>query len=86
MEIQQKDNETLVGYGHHFKTAAKQYTFDSDNVAICIFVEGFGLCMPLQLGFMKRTLKLWSHQNSWKIQCSTTANSHADTLHGQYDL
>ena len=40
IEIQQKDNETLVSYIHHFKTAAKQCTFDKDTMVICIFVEG----------------------------------------------
>ena len=40
MEIQQRDNETLVAYIHHFKTAAKQCAFDNDTVAICIFVKG----------------------------------------------
>ena len=40
MEIQQKDNETCTAYVHYFKTAAKQCAFDSDTVAICIFVKG----------------------------------------------
>ena len=39
MEIQQKDNETLAMYIHHFKTAAKQCAFDNDTVAIHIFVK-----------------------------------------------
>ena len=39
MEIQQKDNETLAAYIHHFKTAAKQRAFDNDTVVICIFVK-----------------------------------------------
>ena len=40
MEIQQKDNETLAAYIHHFKTAAKWYTSGNDTVAISIFVKG----------------------------------------------
>ena len=40
LEIQQKDNETLAAYIHHFKTAVKQCTFDSDTVAMYIFVKG----------------------------------------------
>ena len=40
MEIQQKDNETLAAYIHHFKMAAKLCTFDSDTVAIHIFIKG----------------------------------------------
>ena len=40
MEIQQKDNETLAGYIHHFKTTAKQCTFGSDTVTSHIFVKG----------------------------------------------
>ena len=40
MEIQQKHNETLAAYIHHFKTSAKGCTFANDTVAICIFVEG----------------------------------------------
>ena len=39
MEIQQKDNETLAAYIHHFKTVAKWCTFDNDTVAICFFVQ-----------------------------------------------
>ena len=41
MEIQQKENETLAAYIHHFKTAAKWCTFNNDTAAICIFVKGF---------------------------------------------
>ena len=40
MEMQQKDNETLAAYVQCFTTTARQYTFDSDTVAICIFVKG----------------------------------------------
>ena len=40
MEIQQKDNETQMAYVYHFKTAAKQCTFDNDTVAIHSFVKG----------------------------------------------
>ena len=40
MEIQQKDNEILTAYVHHFKTAAKWCAFDNDTAAICIFVKG----------------------------------------------
>ena len=40
METQQKDNETLATYIHHFKTAAKVCAFDNDTVAINIFVKG----------------------------------------------
>ena len=40
MKIQQKDNETLAAYIHHFKTAAKQCAFDNDSVAIHIFDKG----------------------------------------------
>ena len=39
MEIQQKDNETLAAYIHHFKTAAMQCTFDNDTAAIHSFVK-----------------------------------------------
>ena len=39
MEIQQKDNETLVAYIYHFKTAARQCAFYDDPVAIHIFVK-----------------------------------------------
>ena len=42
MQIQQKDNETLAAYIHHFKTAAKHCTFDNNTMAICIFVKGLG--------------------------------------------
>ena len=40
MEIQQNDNEALAAYIHHFKTAAKQCTFDNDTAAIHICVKG----------------------------------------------
>ena len=36
----QKDNETLVAYIGHFKTAPKQCAFNGDSVAIHIFVKG----------------------------------------------
>ena len=39
MEIQQKDNETLAAYIHHFTTVAKQCAFDNDTAAIHIFVK-----------------------------------------------
>ena len=39
IEIQQKDNETLNTYVHHFKTAAKWRAFDNDTVAIHIFFK-----------------------------------------------
>ena len=42
MDIQQKDNETLAAYFHHFKTAAKSCAFDNDTAAIHIFVKGLG--------------------------------------------
>ena len=38
MEIQQKDEENLAAYIYHFKTAAKQCTFDNDpcgNLHFC---------------------------------------------------
>ena len=41
MEIQQKDNETVAAYIHHFKTAARQCAFGHDTTVICIFVKGF---------------------------------------------
>ena len=40
MEIQQKDNETLAAYIHCFKAAVKQYAYDNDTAAICIYVKG----------------------------------------------
>ena len=40
MEIKQKDNETLAAYIHHFKTAAKQCSFDNETVAIHILDKG----------------------------------------------
>ena len=40
MEIQQRDNETLAAYVHHFKTDAKRCHFNSDTAVICIFVKG----------------------------------------------
>ena len=47
----------------------------------------FRLCTPLQLKFTKGPSNfVWSHQIGWKIQCSTTTNGQADTLHGQYDV
>ena len=35
MEIQQKDNEILAAYVHHFKTAAKQCTFNNGHLHFC---------------------------------------------------
>ena len=58
IEIQQRDNETLIAYVHCFKTVAKQCTFDNDTAAINIFVKGLWMHTPPQLRFMERTLKL----------------------------
>ena len=40
MEIQQKENETLVADIHHFKREAKRCDFSNDTVTICIIVKG----------------------------------------------
>ena len=40
MEIQQRDNKILTAYVHWFKTEANQCDFNSDTIAICIFVKG----------------------------------------------
>ena len=72
MEIQQKDNETLAAYIHSFQTTAKQCAFGNDNVAICtLLLKEFGMCTPLQLKFMKRTLKLWLKSSGWLKNCNT---------------
>ena len=39
MEIQQKDNETMAAYIHHFKMIAKLCPFDNDTAAINIFLK-----------------------------------------------
>ena len=49
MEIQQKDNGTLIAHVHHFKTAAKLCVFDSDTAAIYILLKDFRMHMPPQL-------------------------------------
>ena len=58
MEIQQKDNEALAAYIHHFKTAANPSTFDNDTVAICIFAKKLQDAPLLHLKYM-RTPQLW---------------------------
>ena len=40
MEIQQRDNETLAAYVHHFKMEAKRCDFNIDTAAICILIKG----------------------------------------------
>ena len=40
MKIQQRGNETLAGYVLHFKMEAKRCDFNSDTIAILIFIEG----------------------------------------------
>ena len=40
MEMQQKENETLAAYVHHFKTEAKGCDFNNDTAAICSFIKG----------------------------------------------
>ena len=40
IEIQQKDDETLTAYIHHFKTTAQWCVFHNDTVAIHSFVKG----------------------------------------------
>ena len=40
MEIQQKENEFLTAYIHHFKREAKRCNFTSNATTIRIFVKG----------------------------------------------
>ena len=40
MEIQQKENETLASYAHHFKAEAKRCNFINDTALIHIFIKG----------------------------------------------
>ena len=40
MEIQQRDNEALAAYVHHFKTETQMCDFNCDTAAICILVKG----------------------------------------------
>ena len=40
METQQRDNETLAAYVHHFKMETKRSDFNSDTANIHIFVKG----------------------------------------------
>ena len=58
MERQQKDNETLAAYVHLFITAARQCAFDNDIVAIHIFDTSLLMHTPLEVRFMKMSLKL----------------------------
>ena len=78
MEIQQKDNETLVAFIHHFKTAAKWCAFDSDTVAIHIFVKGLWDVPPIKTKIIREGPSNfgWSYRTSWRTQCSTPTNSH----------
>ena len=57
MEIQKKDNVTQAAYIHHFKTAAKQCTFDNDTVAIHILLKGFRDTPIIASKYMRRTPK-----------------------------
>ena len=88
MEIQQKDNETLATYIHHFKTAAKQCTFDNDSVAICISVKELQDAPTIAAKMYEKDTQTLaeSHQTSWKTPCSTPTDSHTHTFHGQYDV
>ena len=40
MEIQQKENESLAAYIHHFKREASRCKFDNDAATIRIFTKG----------------------------------------------
>ena len=40
MEIQQKENETLAAYVHHFKMEAKRCDFNNDTATMCTFIKG----------------------------------------------
>ena len=40
MDIQQKENESLAAYIHHFKREASRCKFDKDATTIRIFVKG----------------------------------------------
>ena len=59
MEIQQKNNETLAAYIHHFKTAAKQCPFKNDTAAIHIFVKGLRYASPVAAKIFEKDPKLW---------------------------
>ena len=81
MEIQQKDNETLAAYIHHFKMAANHCDFDNDTVAIYIFVKGLKMHTPSELKIYEKDTQTMSEviRLVWKTQCSTTTNSHTNT-------
>ena len=40
MDIQQKEQESLAAYVHHFKQEASRCKFDNDTSAIRIFIKG----------------------------------------------
>ena len=40
MDIQQKENESLAAYVHHFKWEASRCNFDNDTATIRIFIQG----------------------------------------------
>ena len=40
MDIQQKEQESLAAYVHHFKWEASRYKFDNDAATIRIFIKG----------------------------------------------
>ena len=41
MDIQQKENESLAAYIHHFKRETSRCKFDNDAATIRIFIKGF---------------------------------------------
>ena len=87
VEIQQKDNEFLAAYIHHFKTATKQCAFDNDTMAIHIFVKGLRESPTVASTIYEKDPKLcWGHHTCWEAQCSTLTDSYINSFYRQYDV
>ena len=58
MDIQQKENESLAAYVHHFKKDASRCKFDNDGATIRIFIKGLRMHTLWQQEFIRRDHKV----------------------------
>ena len=87
MQIQQKDNETLAAYIHHFKIAAKQCTFDNDTVAIHVFVQGLWDALSIAPKIYEKDPQTLAEviRLVEKLSAAQKTNSYTNTFYSQYD-
>ena len=67
MEIQEKENETIAAYRHHFKMEAERCDFNNDTYTIHIFIKGLTDAHNVAEKLYKKTSRLdWKLLNWWR--------------------